>query len=107
MLDLLVSLGWGTVSLTREKAEKSLERLYRRGELRREEAKRMLKTLSERGEREKALFKEHINQKISEALQRGDLVTRREYEELQKRMEFLEQKLSQQGAENSVNEEEQ
>ncbi len=107
MFDQLVSLGWGAASLTRETAEKTLEHLYRRGELRRDEVNKLLKTLSERGEREKAFFKEHLSQKINEALQREKLVTRSEFNDLQQRVEILEQKIQQPQEEKSKEESEQ
>jgi len=90
MLEVLISLGWGTFSLTREKAESIVESLVKRGEIKREDARKTLKALLERGEKEKAEFKEHINSEVSRILQKSNLVAKSEFSELEKRVSALE-----------------
>ncbi len=94
MIDLLVSLGWGTVSMTKEKAEKTVETLVKKGEIQREEARTLLKELMERGEKEKEEFSQHIKNEVNNVLQKSDLVTRNEYRELEKRVTALEEKVN-------------
>lgn len=91
MFDLLLSLGWGTISMTREKAEKMVERFVQEGDLKRDDAKKIMKTLVERGEKKRKEFREYINDEILNLLQKSNLVTRNEFEELQERVHLLEQ----------------
>jgi polyhydroxyalkanoate synthesis regulator phasin len=91
MLDLLISLGWGTFSLTREKAENIVEDMLRKGEMKREESKALVKALVERGDKERAEFRKIIDNEILGLIQRGNLVARSDYEDLEKRVKALEE----------------
>lgn len=92
MLDLLISLGFGTVSLTREKAEEIVDLLITKGELSREEAKKTINELVERGEKDREKIKDYLQQEIRHTLQKYNLVTREEYLALQERVKALELK---------------
>lgn len=94
MIDLLISLGWGTLSMTKEKAEKTVDTLVKKGEIQREEAKTLLKEIMERGEKEKEEFRQHIKNEVQNALQKSDLVTRDEYKQLESRISVLEEKIN-------------
>lgn len=91
MLDYLISLGWGTFSLTREKAEKIVEYLIKKGDIGREDARKAIKDLVERGEEERAKFKEYLNDEFSRMLQKRNLVTKTEFRELEERVRLLEE----------------
>jgi len=91
MLDLLISLGWGTFSLTREKAENIVEDMLKKGEMRREESKAFVKALVERGEKERAEFRDFVNKEILGLVQKGNLVARSEYADLEERVKALEE----------------
>ncbi len=93
MLDSLISLGWGTFSLTREKAEKVVEYLIQKGDIGREDARQAIKELVQRGEEERAKFKEYLNGEISRMLEKGNLATKTELQELKERIGFLEESL--------------
>jgi hypothetical protein len=43
LLDLLLSLGWGTVSMTWEKAESLVQKLVSKGDIKKEDTKKMIK----------------------------------------------------------------
>ncbi len=92
LLDLIISLGWGTVSLTREKAEKMVDLLIKRGEISREEAKNTLNELVNRGEKERAEIRQYLKQEMKSMLQKYNVVTREEYLSLQEKINMLEQK---------------
>lgn len=90
MLDLLLSLGWGTVSMTWEKAENLVQKLVSRGDIKKEDTKKMIKLLVERGEKERQVFKEYISNEVAKILQINNMVTREEFSELQDRVSNLE-----------------
>lgn len=92
LLDLIISLGWGTVSLTREKAEKMVDLLIKRGEISRDDAKNTLNELIDRGEKERAEVKQYLQQEVKNMLQNHNIVSREEYLTLQERVNILEQK---------------
>lgn len=92
MLDLLISLGWGTFSLTREKAENIVEDMLKKGEMKREESRALIKALVERGDKERAEFRDFINNEILNLVQKGNLVARSEFADLEKRVKILEVK---------------
>jgi polyhydroxyalkanoate synthesis regulator phasin len=91
LLDLLISLSWGTFSLTREKAEKIGEKLLEKGKTKIRERRKIVRTLVERGNKEKAEFGEFINSKILKLFQKGSLVPRSEFIDLEKRVKTLEE----------------
>ncbi len=93
MLNLLVSLGWGTLSFTKEKAEKIVEEMVNRGDLKREEAKKMLNELIDRGEKERKEFKEYLDKEFYNWMQKYELVSREEYDKLAERVKDLEEEL--------------
>ncbi|MGI5876130.1 MAG: phasin family protein [Dethiobacteria bacterium] len=90
MLDLLLSLGWGTVSMTWEKAESLVQKLVSKGDIKKEDTKKMIKLLVERGEKERQVFKEYISNEVAKILQINNMVTREEFSELQDRVSNLE-----------------
>ncbi|MDO9535540.1 MAG: polyhydroxyalkanoate synthesis regulator [Bacillota bacterium] len=91
MLDLLISLGWGTFSLTREKAENIVEEMLKKGEMRREESKTLVRALVERGDKERAEFRDFIKNEILNLVHKGNLVARNEFADLEKRVKILEE----------------
>ncbi len=94
MLDLLLSLGWGSVSLTREKAEELVENLVKRGDIKRDDAKKVFQELIERGEKEREEFKDYIRKELNRLFERHNIVTRSEFEELKNRVSALEEKIN-------------
>ncbi len=95
MLDYLLSLGWGTFSLTREKAEKVVEYLIEKGDIGRRDARKAIKELVERGEEERAKFKDYLNGEMSGLLHKRNLATKAELHELKERIRLLEDSLKQ------------
>lgn len=89
MLDLIISIGWGAFSLTREKAEKLVELLIAKGEISREEAKNTIKLLVSRGEKEREEFRQYFQQEAKNLIQKCNFVTREEFRNLQEKVSTL------------------
>jgi len=89
VLDLIISLGWGAFSVTREKAEKLVELLIAKGEIKREEAKSVIKLLVARGEKEREEFRQHFQQEAKNLIQKCNFVTREEFFNLQEKVDTL------------------
>ena len=90
MLDQVVSLGWGVLSFSREKLEKSVEKMIKKGELSRENSKIIVGNFIERGAKERAVFKEDMNRIILKLLQKGVFATRNELTNLEDRIAKIE-----------------
>ena len=92
MLDSLISLGWGTFSLAREKAEKMV--FDTKGRYRQKMHGRPLKSLSKEGKK-KSKFKEYLNSGFLRCLKKQP-ATKTELHELNERVAFLEESLKKQ-----------
>ena len=93
LLEKSLVLGLGTLSLTREKAEKFLKELEERGEVTTTEAKKLLGDLMEKGEQEKAALKETIQHQIGEVMKTLGYIRKEEYHTLEERVNELEARL--------------
>ncbi len=93
MLDMVVSLGWGALSLTCEKVEKMFHTIAAKGKASGVNSKKVIRSLSERGAREKAAFKENISNKIEGLLKKRDFISKTEFLELENRVNTLEELL--------------
>jgi polyhydroxyalkanoate synthesis regulator phasin len=91
VLDQVISLGWGVLSFSREKAEKLVEEMIKKGESSKENGKYFVRSLVERGARERAVFKEDINNIAVNLLQKGIFATRAEFAKLEERVNKLEE----------------
>lgn len=82
MLDTLVRLGLGTVTLTKERAKKIVGELAEQGEISKGEAQKLIKGLVKKGaETEKKLHRE-LSQSIEKVMKKLDIPTRKEVKEL-------------------------
>jgi len=91
MLEQVISLSWGLLSLSREKAETFMKEMIKKGELSRENGKYIFRALMERGARERAAFKEDMNSIICKLLQKGIFATRSELKKLEERVNKIEE----------------
>lgn len=89
MLDLIISLGWGAFSLTREKAEKLMELVLTRGGINRDESKNTIKVLAARGEKERAEFSYFFQKVTNKLIQKWNYVPREEFNKLQEKVDIL------------------
>lgn len=104
MLELLkktILVGLGTVTLTRTKVRESLQQLVEQGKITSEEAERMTKELLESGESEINEFRGQLREALQTALKNMNLAQKEDVDKLvsrvdnlEKRMDFLEDKLS-------------
>ncbi len=85
---LLASIG--AVVLTREHIRQSLNKLVQEGKLSAGEAERLANEMIEDGEKELKAAQERILSLIQRGLKNLDLVSRKEFDELKKRLEALE-----------------
>ncbi len=81
-----VSLGFGLLGLTREKAEKVVGLLVERGELGRDEAKGFLQTLIDRGEQERSQLREIVRGEFQRLVTELGLATRQDLVEFEARL---------------------
>jgi polyhydroxyalkanoate synthesis regulator phasin len=80
-------LSLGLLALTRDRAEKVVEDLIEKGKLTREDAPKVLKDLLAKAEEEKKALEARIDAGLERALQRFNLPTRKELEEVNKKLD--------------------
>lgn len=85
---LLASIG--AAVLTRDRIRQTLEKLVQEGTLSSEEAERMADRMVEEGEKELKSLQEKMLSAVHRGLRNLDLVPRKEFEDLKKRVEVLE-----------------
>jgi len=93
MFDLIkkmISVGAGLAVMTTEKIEEAVNEMVRKGHISEKEGKQLFAFLLKQSKTVKADFGERINQLISNALPKLNIPTRKEMEELKKRIESLE-----------------
>ena len=88
---LLASLG--AVELSAEKVKEAVEKLVKKGTISREEAKKLVDDLVKRGTREKKKIEESVEKGLSAGLRVANIVSRKEFEKLQKKVTRLESEL--------------
>jgi polyhydroxyalkanoate synthesis regulator phasin len=93
MFDLLkkaILIGSGLAHLTTEKIDEMVQEFVKRGTLSEKEGKELAADLIERSKKIKKEFVEKVDKVIHETLQTLNLPTRKELEEIKKRLEQLE-----------------
>ncbi|GIO33066.1 ATP synthase subunit B [Paenibacillus albilobatus] len=97
MSDLLkkaISLGWGLTIVSKEKIEKTVEELVKRGEIAPAESKDMIDRLVERGEEEKSQFKDFLREQIQRILTELHVPSEKHVADLERRIEALEKRIA-------------
>lgn len=93
MLDEVISLGWGVLSLSKEKAEKLINDIIQKSEIRKKDSHYLFKALVERGSKERAIFKENMKTTIIRLLEKGIFVTKNELAQMENRVKKMEELL--------------
>ena len=96
MLELFrkgLHLGIGAISITREKAEKAVQELVKKGEVTSEEAKNLVEQMVERGREERQHLQDAITAEWEKIRKDSRFVTREEFIKLEERIIALEEKL--------------
>ncbi len=92
VIDTLLALGFGALSMTRERAKKIVDELVKKGEVRLEESKALIDKMTSRGEEERAELRKLIEEGLERA--KTGLVTRKDIEELSAKIDSLAEKLA-------------
>jgi polyhydroxyalkanoate synthesis regulator phasin len=94
MMRKMIYFGLGTLSLTREKAEKMMNEMVDKGEVNKEEARQFIDEAIKKGAEEKEELRQMIRQEYQEIKNQFSLVTKKELEALEARIKALEDKVS-------------
>ena len=92
VIDTLLALSFGALSMTRERAKEIVDELVKKGEVRLEESRSLIDKMTSRGEEERA----ELRKLIEEGLERTKtgLATRKDIEELSAKIDALAEKLA-------------
>ncbi len=92
MIDTLLALGFGALSMTRERAQKVVDELVKKGEVRLEESRALIDKMTSRGEEERAELRKLIEEELKRA--KSGVASRKDIEELSARIDALAEKLA-------------
>lgn len=90
----LVNLGLGALVITKEKAEEVVNELVKKGEVGQEEGKELISKLIEKGEKSKKEIENQIEKTVRNVVEKLDISTKKEIEELKSEIEELKKKLN-------------
>jgi polyhydroxyalkanoate synthesis regulator phasin len=86
--------GLGVASITKEKAEKLMDELAKRGEVTKDEAKEYIDKLLEKGKKEREDFRASVNKEVQRVIERLGLATKSDIAEVIRKIEELEKKVA-------------
>ncbi|GGJ02190.1 phasin family protein [Paenibacillus hunanensis] len=89
-----LSLGLGVTVVSKEKVEKAVNDMVKRGELAPSESRALVDRLMDRGAEEQNQIKDWVRQQVQKALTELDVPTRATIDQLQQRITVLEQRLA-------------
>ncbi len=85
-----IFIGAGLASLTAEKIEEAVKEIVNKGDLTEKQGKELLRELKEKSAKARKELGERIDKMINDTLQKLNIPTRKEVEELKARIEQLE-----------------
>jgi polyhydroxyalkanoate synthesis regulator phasin len=85
-----IFIGAGLASMTAEKIEEAVEEIVKKGEISEKQGKELIQDLKEKSGKVKKDFGERIDKVVNDTLQKLNIPTRTEVEELRARIEQLE-----------------
>lgn len=85
-----IFIGAGLASLTAEKIEEAVKEIVNKGDLTEKQGKELVQELKEKSAKARKELGERIDKMISDTLQKLNIPTRKEVEELKARIEQLE-----------------
>ena len=88
-----ISLGLGLFTMTRERAEKIVDKLIEKGELSRKEASGVLDELLNRAEKEKDELEKRMNSTLKKTLEQFNVPTKEDLDKLEQKLDNLSKKL--------------
>jgi len=89
----IILAGMGTLSLTREKANKIADELIKRGELSKEDSREFIVDLLNKAEQERDRLVEKIKPEIKNRLEKMSFVSKKYVDDLEKKVQELEEKI--------------
>ena len=89
-----ISLGVGLTVVSKEKVEKVVDDLVKRGELAPSESKALVSRLVERGEEERGAFKTAVQEQVQRMLKELNVPDQGEVKRLEERIAVLERRLA-------------
>ena len=89
ILKELLDLGIGTLSLSREKAEKAISKLIKKGKFGKKEGARFVDMLIERGDKERKIIQAELSKIARQTVAGLNLATKQEVLNLRKEVEKL------------------
>lgn len=97
MSDLLkraISLGWGLTVVSKEKVERIVDDLVKRGELAPTESKALIERLMSRGEEDLGHVKTLVREQIARGLEELDVPSQKDIRALEQRIAVLESQIA-------------
>lgn len=94
LIDRLFALGMGIAATSKEQADKIIDELVDKGNMAKSEASDIIDELVKKGKEAQDKWQATVEDRVNEVLRDSNLVTRQEFEDLKKRVEALEAKLS-------------
>ncbi|MDI6703397.1 MAG: hypothetical protein QME40_01795 [bacterium] len=85
--------GLGALTLTKEKIEEIVETLIKKGEITVEEGKQFVKDILRHTEEGKKILEEKIDVGVKKVIERMDLATKKELNDLSEKVSVLEKKI--------------
>ncbi len=92
VIDTLLALSFGALSMTRERAKEIVDELVKKGEVRLEESRSLIDKMTSRGEEERAELSKLIEEELKRA--KTGVATRKDIEELSAKVDALAEKLA-------------
>lgn len=92
-MEKLLLTGLGAVSLSKEKAEESVNELIERGKLEKGRKDEVIQELVNKGEEAKTKVEEIVDKKVEKVLAQMDIPTKSDIKSLEEKIESLEQRL--------------
>ena len=86
--------GLGVASITKEKAEKLMDEMVKRGGVKDKEAKGYIDDLLERGKKEREEFRGNVSKEVQKVMDKLGLATKDDVAKIMKRIEKLEKKVA-------------
>lgn len=88
------TLGLGAAVMTKEQVEKAVDSLVKKGEISSNESKELINSWIEKGEKAKEEMDDIVKTRVNQALSSLEIVTKEEFQELERRIQELEKSLS-------------
>lgn len=96
MIDLIkkgVLLGLGALTLTKEKAEELVDELIKKGEVSKDERSSVMREILDKAKEQEENINERIRVEISKIIEKLGIPSKKDFEELEKRIDKLTQQL--------------